>query len=175
MLGVRFTYRRPEEIATLSEPDKAWIWTVAESANVPLMLYPPGLLDRVDVIAARHPGLRIIIDHMAFDRAKGPAAFARLPELLALAKHPNVGVKVSALPFYSTQPYPFPELHEPLRRTYDAFGPQRLFWGSDVSRLPCPYTQAVTLFTEELSWLGEYDKEWIMGRGLSKWLGWPWP
>jgi hypothetical protein len=31
----------------------------------------------------------------------------------------------------------------------------------------------VTLFTEELAWLSAQDKEWIMGRGLSEWLGWP--
>jgi hypothetical protein len=31
----------------------------------------------------------------------------------------------------------------------------------------------VTLFTEELDFLSETDKEWIMGRGLAEWLGWP--
>jgi hypothetical protein len=31
----------------------------------------------------------------------------------------------------------------------------------------------ITLFTEELAWLGEDDKAWIMGRGLCDWLNWP--
>lgn len=173
MLGARFTFRLPHEVATLTEPEKAWIWEIAEHASIPLMLYPPGLLSLVDPIAERHPGLRLIIDHMALDRVKGPAAFARLPELLVLARRPNVGVKLSALPFYSSQLYPFHEVHEPIRRTYDAFGPERLFWGSDMSRLPCTYAEAVSLFTEELDWLSESDKEWIMGRALSDWLRWP--
>jgi L-fuconolactonase len=29
------------------------------------------------------------------------------------------------------------------------------------------------MFTEALEWLAPEDKEWIMGRGLCEWLGWP--
>ena len=32
-----------------------------------------------------------------------------------------------------------PELHPQLRKVYDAFGPKRMFWGSDISRLPSTY------------------------------------
>ena len=45
---------------------------------------------------------------------------------------------------------PYRRLHPYLRRVYDAFGPRRIFWGADLSRLPCSYRQAVTMFTEEL-------------------------
>ena len=48
-----------------------------------------------------------------------------------------------------------------------------MFWGTDWTRLPCPYRQAVTMFTEELPWLKGADLEGVMGRGLSAWLGWP--
>jgi hypothetical protein len=47
-------------------------------------------------------------------------------------------------------------------QVYDAFGPQRLFWGSDLSRSPIPYRQHVTLVTEEILWLTADDKTWIM-------------
>jgi len=33
----------------------------------------------------------------------------------------------------------------------------------------------VTLFTEELDWLSDDDKTWIMGRGLCEWIGWQLP
>ena len=59
-----------------------------------------------------------------------------------------------------------------LRKVYDAFGPKRMFWGSDISRLPCTYRQCVTLFTEELPWLKGQDLEKVMGRSLAKWIGW---
>jgi L-fuconolactonase len=57
----------------------------------------------------------------------------------------------------------------------DAYGPRRVFRGTDLTRLPCPYRQAVTLFTEELDFLSSDDKEWIMGRGIAEWLGRPLP
>ena len=86
---------------------------------------------------------------------------------------PNVVVKASALPCYSTESYPYPSLHPQVRRVVDAFGPQRVFWGTDLSHLPCPYRQALTLFTEELHDLTATEKEWILGRAIAEWLDWP--
>lgn len=54
-----------------------------------------------------------------------------------------------------------------IRRVCDAFGPRGIFWGTDLSRLPCTYRQGVTMFTEEIPWLTAEDKAWIMGRGVS--------
>jgi len=31
------------------------------------------------------------------------------------------------------------------------------------------------MFTEEMPWLSAEDKDWIMGRGVCEWLGWPLP
>ena len=84
-------------------------------------------------------------------------------------------MKVSALPCYVAEPYPFPTLHPLIRRVVESFGPQRCFWGTDLSHLPCPYNQVVTLFTEELDFLSPTDKEWIMGRGIAEWLNWALP
>jgi L-fuconolactonase len=50
-----------------------------------------------------------------------------------------------------------------------------MLWGTDLTRLPCPYREAVTLFTEALPWLTAEDKEWIMGRAACEWLGWAVP
>jgi predicted TIM-barrel fold metal-dependent hydrolase len=106
---------------------------------------------------------------------KDDAAFAHLPQVLDLAKLPNVSAKASALPCYSSEEYPYRGLHSYIRQVHDAFGPQRMFWGSDLTRLPCRYQNAISLFTEELPWLSSRDKEWIMGRALCEWLGWQIP
>lgn len=89
--------------------------------------------------------------------------------------HPNVAVKATAAPGYSSAPYPFSNIHDHLHRIYDAFGPQRMFLGTDITRMPCSWRQCVTLFTEELPWLSEDDKELIMGRALCQWLDWSLP
>lgn len=113
------------------------------------------------------------MDHLALSSSKkDAAAFAEFDKLLAIAKRPNVAAKVSALPCYSTDTYPYRSLHGYVRQAYDAFGPQRLFWGSDLSRSRIPYRQHVTLFSEEIPWLTADDKAWIMGRGVCEWIGW---
>ena len=81
-------------------------------------------------------------------------------------------VKASGIPAIATDAYPYRSLHHHLRAVYDAFGAQRVFWGTDLTRLPCTYRQALTLFSEELPWLSDADKEWTMGRGVCEWLGW---
>ena len=176
MLGLRFTFHTEVQKPWLTDGTADWLWTAAEKAGLPVMIYVPGSLPLVDGIAARHPGLRLVIDHLALAIGqKDDAAFADLPHLLALAKRPNVAVKASALPCCSTEPYPYRGLHKHLRQVVDAFGPRRVFWGTDWTRLPCTWRQAITLFTEELPWLSAADRDWIMGRAVCEWLGWPLP
>ena len=93
--------------------------------------------------------------------------------MLALAKPSNVAVKMTTMPNYTTDIYPYRRLHPYLKHVYEAFGPKRMFWGSDLSRLRGPYRECVTMFTEEMPWLPRPDLEWIMGRGVCEWLGWP--
>ncbi len=103
-------------------------------------------------IAERHPDLDLLIDHCGLNRLGQDAeAFIHLDELLALAKLPNVAVKATGAPHYSTQGYPFRNIQDGLHRIFDAFGPKRMFWGTDITRMPCSYRQCVTFFTEELS------------------------
>ena len=81
-------------------------------------------------------------------------------------------VKATGALAYSTEPYPFRNIHDMLHRLFDAFGLDRLFCGTDITRMPCSYRQCVTFFTEELPWLRGQDLEKVMGRGLAKWIGW---
>jgi predicted TIM-barrel fold metal-dependent hydrolase len=92
----------------------------------------------------------------------------------ALAKYPNVSVKVSSAPLFSNEPYPFRDVTPHIRRLYDTYGPRRCYWGTDVtnSYAKATYQQRVTHFTEELPFLSEDDKDWIMGRAIVERLGW---
>ena len=95
--------------------------------------------------------------------------------MLALAKLPNVGVKMSGAPSYSSDPYPYRNIHGYLHQIFDAFGPERCFWGTDITRMPCSYRECVTMFTEELPWLKGSDRDLVMGRAVCDWLGWKHP
>ena len=173
MLGIRLTFHLEEHRKWLFDGTADWLWPAAERAGVPIMVYAPTSVRKIEAIAARHPALRLVIDHLALGvHARGNLAFVELADVCRLARLPNVAVKASALPCHSTLPYPFRDLHPHIRRVYDSFGPERMFWGTDWTRLPCPWREAVTLFTEELPWLTDDDKAWIMGRGLCRFLGW---
>lgn len=174
MLGVRLTLHRQPWRAWFEDGALDWFWPAAERAGLPVMAYVPGLAKRLDEVAGRHPGLRLIVDHLALGMGKrDEAAFVELDQVLALARHPNVAVKPSALPCYTSEAYPFPGLHTHIRRVYDAFGPRRMLWGTDYSRLPCSYREAIALFTEALGFLSADDKEWVMSKATAAWLDWP--
>ena len=91
---------------------------------------------------------------------------------MAVAKFRNVALKATGAPSYAAEPYPFRDIHGHIRKLYDAFGPERMFWGTDITRMTCSWRQCVTMYTEELPWLSTNDKELIMGRALCSWLGW---
>jgi predicted TIM-barrel fold metal-dependent hydrolase len=174
MLGMRFTFHTDLQRPWLTDGTADWLWSAAERAGIPLMVLVPGSLDVIDRVAERHPGLKLTIDHVGLNRLeKGPNVFEDMPKVCALARRPNVAVKASGMPSLSQQPYPFRDLHPHIQRLVEAFGPRRVFWGTDLTRMPCSYRECIDLFTKELPWLKGEDLEWVMGRGVCEWLGWP--
>ena len=176
MLGLRFALVQPHEKTWHEDGTMDWVWPAAAQAGLPVAILAWRFLPTVKAIAERHPNLRLLLDHCGLIRpAQDEAAFADLDQLLGLARLPNVAIKATGAPHYSTAPYPFRNIHDHLHRIYDAYGPQRFFWGTDLTRMPCSYRQCVTLFTEELPWLSGRDLELVMGRALCDWIGWNFP
>jgi len=171
MVGIRLTFFWESHRRWLHDGTADWFWPLAEQYDIPVAVLAPGSTAEIAAVARRHPGLRMIVDHfgMRLDR-KDAAALQAVDELLPLSELKNVAIKASTLPSYVTDPYPFPSLREPIRRVVTAFGSERVFWGSEMTRLPCSYDQAVTHFTEHLDFLSEVDLAWIMGRGIQEWL-----
>jgi predicted TIM-barrel fold metal-dependent hydrolase len=174
--GLRFAFFLPEQKALLADGSTEWLWPLAQRLNIPLMIFPThDLLDYFGNLARKFDGLRLTLDHMAVghtEHDRDDNAFPHIKKLIALAALPNVAVKASALPDYSTHPYPYRNLHSYLKQAIDAFGPERVFWGSDITRLACTYREAVTMFTEELSWLKGHELALVMDQGVRAWHGW---
>jgi predicted TIM-barrel fold metal-dependent hydrolase len=140
------------------------------------MVHPNGMILELARIAEGNPHLTLIIDHMglSLEALKTNVRERAIEQTLTLARYPNVHVKVSSVPTYSFEPYPYRDMHEFVRRVVDAFGPRRCFWGSDltVSFAKASYRQRIAHFTEELDFLSASDKEWLMGRALLDCLDW---
>jgi predicted TIM-barrel fold metal-dependent hydrolase len=175
MLGLRFTLKHSME-SLLTGGHMEVVWQEAEQAGLPLYIAViQKNSDLVADVAQRFPRLKLVLDHLAIasDKLKDDEAFCDIDRVAALAKFPNVAVKVTAMPCYTTDAYPYRWLHPHLKKVFDAYGPRRCFWGSDLSRLRGSYRECVTMFTEEMPWLLPADLEWIMGRGLCEWINWP--
>ncbi|GLX97164.1 amidohydrolase family protein [Herbidospora sp. NBRC 101105] len=175
MLGLRFVLMEPGIGDRLASGALDWLWDAAHQRDMPVgLMVLPEHLPLIGDIAARHPRMRVLMDHLAispFDTQQD--ASARIDALLTLARRPNIAVKATAVPALATDDYPFAGTHELLRRVYDAYGAHRMFWGTDITRLRCTWAQCVRMFTEELPWLRGHDLELVMGGGLADWIDWP--
>jgi predicted TIM-barrel fold metal-dependent hydrolase len=140
------------------------------------MCFAPGQTARFGPIAERYPRLQLILDHMGVTAAmvKENKVEEGIGQTVSLAKYPNVSVKLSASPSISREPYPFRDVAVHIKRVFDAYGPQRSYWGTDMtnSYAKASYRQRISHFTEELSFLSESDKDWVMGRAIMARLNW---
>jgi predicted TIM-barrel fold metal-dependent hydrolase len=115
---------------------------------------------------ARFPDTPVIIDHLARIGATGQIATEDVKALCTLARYPNVKLKVSAFYALGQAIPPHLDLAPLIRQVYDAFGPDRLMWGTD-----CPfalakeaYDDTISLIRDHLEFLSGEDKQWILGR-----------
>ena len=180
MLGFRFTFGEAHQKSWWTDGSLDWFWVACEKQRLNVGLLASGeTLSAFAKIAQRYPGLRFHIDHIGRGGGRSPvkddAAYADLPEMLALAQLPNVAVKLSGAPSTSSEAYPYRNIHGYLRQIIEVFGPGRCFWGTDITRMPISYRQCVTMFTEEMPWLKGGDLDQVMGGAIVNWLGWKRP
>jgi predicted TIM-barrel fold metal-dependent hydrolase len=93
--------------------------------------------------------------------------------VLDLARRPNAVIKVSGACTLSREPYPFPDIWDPLARVFDAWGFERCLWGTDWTRAfaVVNYEQAVEPF-RRTDRLGASDRAMLMGGACAKAYGW---
>ena len=89
--------------------------------------------------------------------------FADLDEILAQARLPNVAVKASSLPCSTDDSYQFRRLMPYPQRTFDAFGTDRIMWGSDLTRRPCTYLECLDHMRFGLPFLTHADRARVLG------------
>lgn len=160
-----------------ADPAVNRVLAAAGRAGLPVNLLCWGRLDEVAGLAARNPGTRLVIDHLGLQQPFEPPVpaepFAALPQLLALAAHDNVAVKISGAGTLSHAGYPFPDVWDPLARIFDAFGFDRCMWGTDWTRATAflTYQQGVDAFrvTDRLT---DAERAALMGGTVSSIYRW---
>ena len=119
----------------------------------------PHYAPEIGLLAAEFSAVPVLIDHLALP-ARGTAA--EYEEVIKLAKLPGVRMKISSLNIASKQPYPYRDLKPLMRRLYDAFGPDRLIWGSYGSNLQA-FERQVALVDEMFDFSPESERARIRG------------
>jgi predicted TIM-barrel fold metal-dependent hydrolase len=64
MLGVRLTLHHEWDRTWMADGTADWFWPAAERLGIPVMLNAPYTHKEIGEVAARHPRLRIILDHL---------------------------------------------------------------------------------------------------------------
>lgn len=108
------------------------LWRMAEKlGSVFNFFIAPGQLPRLARMARMHPNARVIVDHLSQVDLAAADPESEIRALLALARYPNIWVKVSELSSVSkSRVYPFADAYPYVKRVYEAFGPDRLLFGT---------------------------------------------
>ena len=146
-------------------------------AGVPVNVMSSGKLPLIRELARRHPDTQVVVDHVGlvqpFEPPAPPEPFADLANVLSLAECDNVAIKISGACTLSHQPFPYPDIWEPLSKVFDAFGIDRCMWGTDWTRAVklLTYEQGVEAFrvTDRLS---DSERSALMGGTLAKIYNW---
>lgn len=153
------------------------VLAAAARHSLPVNLLAYGRLGQVAQLAARSPNTKLVIDHLGLqqphERPAPVKPFADLPNLLKLAAHDNVVVKITGACTLSRETFPFKDLWDPLWRLFDRFGLERCVWGTDWTRTAplLTYEQGVESFrlTDRLS---DSDRATLMGETLQRVYNW---
>jgi L-fuconolactonase len=163
----------PEHREDLRGGRLEWLWSEIDTRGLCTMIHAPGLTDEVRAISQTHPKLRIIFSHLGIATSEQHADLRSvLPSLQPLAQCANVAVSATALPSATAEVAPYPYLFEAVAGLVTMFGSARVFWGSDLSRLPIRYDHFVDLVSHT-SQLSEPQRRDFLGAALVRWVRWP--
>ncbi len=159
------------------------LFAATERHRVPLFLLAPGFPGDLTPVAEAHPDLTLIVDHLGLRQypplSMDPDPWEKLPALLDLARYPGVNVKLCGAELMSGESYPFDGAWPYLHQILEAFGPSRLLWASDFTRLRMVgpgerswlYSDALR-FIHDTDELSASDKALVLGANTRRLLSW---
>lgn len=160
-----------------NDPGLNRILAAGAKAGIPVNVACSGKLPLLRELARRHPETQVVVDHVGlrqpFEPPAPPEPFADLANVVSLAECDNVAIKISGACTLSHQPFPYPDIWEPLGKVFKAFSFERCMWGTDWTRAVglLTYEQGVEAFrvTDQLS---DSERSALMGGTLAKIYNW---
>jgi L-fuconolactonase len=133
-------------------------------------LVRPSHLSRLLVLADRHPGLPIVIDHCAKPLIRDNLFEPWASDMQALARRGHVHVKLSGLATEAATDWNRGTLAPYIRIVLRAFGAERVIWGSDwpVLNLAGDYAGWMKAAKALLKGLPSVERDAIMGGNAAR-------
>jgi predicted TIM-barrel fold metal-dependent hydrolase len=152
------------------------LWQRAEKlSSVFNFFIAPQQLPALGKLAHEHPGVRVIVDHLSQIDLGVDDPEPDFRSLLAMAKHANVWVKVSELSSVAkSRTYPFRDAYPYVQRVYEAFGPDRLLFGTGYpGSARAAYKrptldQEIALIDKEIPFFTAEDRSKILGGNAAR-------
>jgi predicted TIM-barrel fold metal-dependent hydrolase len=153
LAGLRLSPIYDRDVVWLNDPVSYPLWRKAEELGAVFNFFlAPHQVGQVADMAARFPGVKVVIDHLAMIDISRPDDEGFGP-LLDMHRLPNVFIRTS-MHNPSQQRPPFKDVWPYLERVYDAYGAQRMLWGNFYEML---------IIQEMIPFFSEADKAWILG------------
>lgn len=155
------------------------VWRKAEQLGAVFNFFiAPPQLPRLAKMVEAHPDVPVIVDHLSQIDLGADDPEPDFRRLLAMARHPNVWVKVSELASVSkSKSYPFADAYAYVKRVYEAFGPDRLLFGTGypgdarAAYMRPTLPQEIDRFRNQMSFFSDDDVEKILGLNAAKLWG----
>jgi L-fuconolactonase len=178
-VGVRLLFL-PRDTYGAEHPGVAAAVRGAAAAGLVVNVHCWGRLATLDGLAQAFPDAQFVLDHLGLEQPSTPPVpndpFGDLDQVLALARHPNLAVKLTGVCTYSRRPFPYDDLWEPVGRVIEAFGIDRCLWGTDWQRTTrlLTYEQGTSAFRDHWP-LTEGERAAVLGGNASRLYSWPLP
>ena len=154
----------PGQAGWLADPKTFPAWEACAELGLPvcLQMRQEGI-PQLNVLLERFPKVRMVIDHLMRAPTESGPPYAEASPLFALAKHPNVHLKLTINSVREARKgKATPETF--FKKLTDEFGASRLAWGSNYPASAGPLSKLLRVAREALASVRSQDQEWIFAR-----------
>ena len=124
------------------------------------------------VLASRHPSVPVLCQTLGGVKAAEGVDSPGLAEVVASAEVPSVYLKLAGLHYTSDLGwnYPWPDAVAVLARLYEAYGSERICWGSDFPAATrfCTYRQSLEVVRRHCPFVSQEDLPLVLGETLQR-------
>ena len=148
----------------LDNPKSFKAWEMLAELGLPMCIQTgPTGLPQVAMLAKKFPSVNIILDHLGRPEVLDGPPYANAASLFKIADIPNIFMKLTPRIFGDVKKDKA-SAETFFARVVEAFGAQRMAWGSNFPTSPGPLAEILATAQAGLASLSAEDQAWIFGK-----------